>query len=596
MGALNLIKKIPISLRNEVWTAFIDSIAEELEMMNNETIKTKEALYNTDEMDYDRLIEISDLLGVVFDASINDSLDFLRREVQAIPFKIKYKSTVRLYLSFFRSLGRSGGVFIYYFKASSDALVRNSQNFLLNAHGHTPTIPFFHPSSDNFSGFVENVLKLDSGLVLDVENEGEIWTLDTVDSSLSTNHIGLEFFIDRIITKDFRDSSGNLIPNKEFLMTWEYMDFIQVNTSFSRRVKEVPHVGAQLTAICDSSKTINPLDSEYSIPALKLKALTTDAFADIESFLDLSYMEFGIGTHENLPTKEALVGEVMPTSLALRVARNYCLFDEKYDDATFMAAIAEYRGQQINRFALHDGTGYLLEDPYGSGVVDGVNNNFQGTLLFAPVQKGNIRFVFTEGGLEREILDDQKGNLTGEYAYGTVDYSTGQYYFSTDIEYRAHEVAFTGDGVTQIVNYSITLPSPVLSDVNNEVWVRYNVGGRTFVAKDDGAGNILDISGGYITTATVDYTTAQFYFEFSEPLTDGTLLELDFQYQKVTTPDINTEIRADYYFTIQSIEITEAGLFDQNNNMVAYATFPPVEFSSTKNHLNMGFLISKDVF
>lgn len=596
MEALRLLKKVPISLRNPFWSALIDAIDLEIQNMKAK-IEEKKSLYNIETMDYDRLIEISELLGVLFDASINDSVDFLRKEVEAIPFKIKYKSTATLYLSFFKSLTRQGDLYIYYFKASSDALVRNSQNFVTNAVGHTLPEPYFHRASTDFSGFVEDALKLDAGLALDVENEGEIWTLDTVDSQISTNHIGLEFFINQIITKEVRNDADELV-DKDFLMTWEYMDFIQVNTAFSRRVKEVPHVGAQLTVIADESMTVNPLDDEYSIPAIRVKSLVTPDYFNIESYLDMSYIEFGIGAQENLPTKEALSGEVMPTGLDQRVARNFILFDEKYDNDQFLGGISEYRGQEINRFSLHDETGYLLDNT-GLGAVDGYTDYFEGQLLFAPIQQGNVRITFTSNGFEKEVFDDRKGGLVSDDATGTINYTTGEYTLETDFIFETTDTIFTGDGETDLIEYEVTLPYPIETTVSSNpadthVWLRYNIGSRVFLAIDDGLGNFVDTSvEGHLTSGTVNYTTGEFSFQFDAPLTDGEDVTLRYSYRKVSTPDAGTEVRADYYFTIETIEITEAGLFDINDNMIAYATFPPIEFNSSKNHVNVGFLIRK---
>lgn len=599
MEQLRLVKKIPLSLRNPFWNALIDAIDIEIQTLNS-LIEEKNTFYDIDSMDYERLIEISELLGVLFNATINDSIDFLRREVKAIPFKIKFKGTAILYLSFFKSLNRKGDLFIYSFKASSDALVRNTQSFITDGVGHNFPDPYFHLASEDLSGFVEDALRLDTGLSLDVENEGDIWTLDTVDSQITTNHIGLEFFIDRLITKEVRNEADELIE-KEFLMTWEYMDFIQVNTAFSRRVKEVPHVGAQLTVFMDESMTVNPLDDEYSSPIIKMKALITPEYFDIESFLDISYIEFGIGSHENLPTKEALSGEVMPTGLDLRVARNFVLFDEKYDNDEFIGGISEYRGQEINRFDLHDETGYLLDNT-GFGAVDGYTDYFEGQLLFAPIQKGNVRILFTHQGLEREIFDDRKGELIGDFAKGTVDYTTGEYTLSTDFIFNAEDIIFTGNGTDTLIEYDVNLDFPIqnpsMSSYSGEkVTIKYNVGNRIFLAIDNGSGIFEDTSlEGHLITGTVDYNTGDFSFEFDAPITSGEDVSLEYSYRKVATPDAATFIKADYYFTIETIEITEAGLFDINNNMIAYSTFPPIEFNSSKNHVNIGFLIKKGSF
>jgi hypothetical protein len=292
----------------------------------------------------------------------------------------------------------------------------------------------------------------------------------------------------------------------------------------------------------------------------------------------------------------------MPTGLALRVARNFILFDEKYEDDNYLGVTAEYRGQQINRFTLHNGDGYQLDDAYGFGQTDGYSDYFQGELLFAPIQKGNVRFVFTHSGIQREILDDRRGYLVGEEASGTIDYNTGRYTINTDFNYQAEDTIFTGDGTTDLVEYNVTLEYPIQTSTSTDpaqphVWLRYVVNNKTYLARDNGLGSILDLSeDGYIETATVDYDTGVFYFQFTQPITLDSEVILQYQYRKVSTPDADSEIRADYYFTIQNIEITEVGLYDLNNKLIAYSTFPPVEFNSSKNHLNFNFLIKKGLF
>jgi len=263
-----------------------------------------------------------------------------------------------------------------------------------------------------------------------------------------------------------------------------------------------------------------------------------------------------------------------------------------------MGGIAEYRGQEINRFSLHDETGYLLDNT-GFGAVDGYTNYFEGQLLFAPIQPGNVRIVFENNGFEREIFDDRKGGLTSEEASGTIDYNTGEYTLNTDFAFTPEDTIFTGDGIVDIINYNVTLPYPIQTTISSDpsdihVWLKYNIDSRVFLAIDDGLGNFVDTSlEGHLISGTVNYDTGAFEFEFDSPITYGENVTLKYTYRKVSTPDAGTEIRADYYFTIKTIEITEAGLFDINDNMIAYTTFPPIEFNSSKNHVNLGFLIQK---
>lgn len=593
ISVLNSIDRLPPSIRSDFWIAFTKAFEDEiLEMISQ--IETKKTIYDIENMTYDQLLEITEILGVPFNATINDSIDFLRSEVRAIPFKIQFKDTVIVYQSFYKALSRLGQVYVYFFKTSSDSIVRSTKNLLLDLGGQDVTTPYIHRSAENYTGFIENALKLDTGLVLDVENEGEIWTLDTVDSQITTNHLGVEFFIDRLITKSWLNPETRQFEPREYLMTWEYHDFVQVNVDFSRRVVQVPHVGSHINIVLDNSGFVNPYDSEFTCPEIKLKGVTNIvALANLNSYLEIDKIEFGVGAYEDLPVKEG--GGTFPTKLHTRIAEKQVLFDEKYDNEDFYGSVAEYKGQQVNNFVIHDASGYKLSDTFGSGIVDGTNNNFQGELLFSPLQKQNIRFKFKKDLEEILIEDDGKGLLISEGASGVIDYDTGRYVFSTNFIYETQEEVATGDGEETLFTVE-ELPhdSDIVSDpVSPKVKVLYNIGNRRYIAFDDGLGVI---SGAFITVGTIDYITGELHLDFSEPITENETILIFYSFQRIYTPDAGSKVEVDYYFTNTVVEITEVGLWDEFNNLLAYATFPPIEFNKARNHLNFGFIIKKTPF
>lgn len=586
---LNSTDRLPPSLKADLWIAFAKAFEDELLNIISEKVEPKKYIYDIDNMDYDQLVEISDNLGVSFNATIDDSIEFLRQEVKAIPFKIQYKDTVIVYQSFYKSLSRLGQVYVYFFKSSSDNIIRSTQDLLLNLGGQDVTEAYQHLSAENFTGVVENALKLDTGLILDVENEGVIWTLDTVDSEITTNHLGIEFFIDRLITKDWLNPATEEFEPREYMMTWEYHDFIQVNVDFSRRVIQVPHVGSQTNVIVDISGYVNPYTTTYTIPDLKLKACVEPTrIGALASVYEIDRIEFGIGAITDLPVKEG--GGTFPSTLDIRIAEQSIFFDEKYESDDYFGVVAEYKGQRVNKFVLHDASGYALADAFGSGAVDGINNDFQGTLLFPPIKKQNVRFKFTYNLEEYIIEDDGKGVLVSEGAAGTIDYDTGQYVFSTDFNYTTTVSIGTGDGIETIFGATLTADSDIIA---GSVKVVYNIGNKRYIAYDDGVGNI---TGTNITTGTIDYSTLVISLEFSSPITNGENVNVTYKFNRIYTPDAATTIEVDYYFTNTVVEITECGLYNESDELVAYATFPPVEFSNSKNHLNFGFIIKKTAF
>ena len=456
MEALRLEKKIPPSLRGGLWSYLIDAV--DIEIQNFRTLVEKKlGLFIIEDMTYEDMIRTSKQLGVSFSVTVyGPTLDnalvssddptflaFLRREVEAIPFKIANKATVPLYESFYKSLSRDGQVFIYYYKSSSGGIVRSAKNPLVSLVGSVdPRLPYRYDSDQNYSGEVSNELQLDTGLDLDTLSSGKYWTLDTVTLQTSTCHIGIEIIIDRLVTKITSDSSGTPVSTT-FLLTNGFFDFIQKNFNFTRRVTEVPHVGAQLCILMDTSHTIDTvlMPRAHTVPTLSLDALTTPAFdtllatyPDNNAALQLYKIGFGVGAHA-LPS-QASPAVPLPTALQEHVASSYILFDEKYENSDWISVSGQYQGQEINDFLLHDVNGYQLGN-VGSGAVDGVNHAFTGTLLFTPIKKGQLSFYFMHAALQYEITDDGKGNLIitddsgNSGVVGSLSYTAGTYAFDT---------------------------------------------------------------------------------------------------------------------------------------------------------------------
>jgi len=584
------VDRLPPALQNAFWESFANAVEEEILRMIA-LFEEKKIMYDTNLMTEDQLREISVLLGVVFNATVDDSIEFLRKEVQAIPFKIMYKATIVLYQSFIKALSRIGQVYVYLYKSSSEAIIRSAEDILLQINAHDPLKPWIHYSAENFTGILEDALKLDDGLILDIEDsEGDTWTLDTVDSEITTNHLAIEFYVDRLITKSVLNEDTGLFEDKEYCITWEYMDFVQVNLDFSRRAIEVPHVGCHLNFITDNSGNVNPLDIEYTHPDIKLKACVDPVvFAGLASVYDLSYMEFGVGVQENLPVKEG--GGAFPLKLDKRVARSYIFFDEKFENNEWLGVVGEYKGQQINNFSLHDSTGYLLEDVYGDGACDGVNTEFRGTLLFAPLQKGNIVFKYESGNIKYLIQDDGRGVLSSDSVKGVVDYDTGRYSFTTNIIHTERSVMGIGDGIETVFSYNITVTEPLVANpADPAIKIIYTINNRRYIGNDDGLGNI---TGAYINIGSVDYVNSIIDLTFSDPPTEDSEIVVEYKFPRNYVPDNNSEIKVDYYFTYQTIEITEVGIYNTSDELVGYSTFPPLEFSNPRNHANLGFIIHK---
>lgn len=590
---IRTIKKLPPSLKGTFWEKLVSALQEELQEYRDEKVNIKALLFDIDNMGVDRLKQLSSMLGVYYDASINGDEAFLRREVEAVPFKILYKGTAILYKSFAKSLGRTGEMFIYFFKSSSNSLVRDSKSPLLTLPSHDPTTPFTLSSDENYTGFVQNDLMIDSDLILDVESEGVVWTLDTSNSEISSNHFALEYVIDRTITKQVRNINDILV-DKEFLMTQEYLAYLSGNVEFGRRAKEVPHIGSQLTLITDLSGFVDAASpgSAYSLPDIKAKIVANpDMFTIVSSIYDASYLEFGVGT-QPLSTRASPLA--FPTDLVSRVGRTYLLYDERWEDSQWMAASAEYLGQQINYLVIVN-TG-LPESP------DGSKTHFEFTLPYAPVQRGNVKITFQWDATDRVLFDDRKGKLISDFGTGTIDYLTGECTLDMDFTHTvspdiAVAPAYDDPDYPNKLEYSFSWDSASNPLIPGSCWIYFTIGDgvaqRKYAVQDNGTGNFVDLK---IASSNIDYNLKTVTITFTDPLTPQTELTGKYAYNRICPPDINSIITADYYFTNRIMEITEVGIFSKEHELLAYANFPPLEFASVQNHCNMMFTIKKNLF
>jgi hypothetical protein len=584
--ALRTEKRLPPSLRGTIYEAMVKAIAEEIREYRQAVKQQKQSFWDAAAMDRGRLIQISKTSNVPFTASLDETEEFVRQEILAIPFKMKYKGTATLYKSFFLAAGRIGQVFVYYYQSASHAIIRSAKNPVADLSVIPPGKTFLYESENDFSGFIEDALKLDSNLRLDIETGGAIWTLDTNDNLITINHIGLEFYIDRIIKKMVVTDDGTF--EREFLMTNEYLNFIRVNTEYGRRAKEVPHVGSQLSIQTDLSGIFDSFapGEPYTVPAVKVKAASrADAMSLIESIDDLTYMEFGTGI-QPLPSSVSGGTVRFPAGLAGRVSRIETIYKERFETNRSIGVAGEYVGQQINRYTLH--------------IANGVSKDFHFSVPYKPVRRGNVKIIMElKGAPSKVITDDRAGNLIGDYGQGAIDYNTGEIFLTTQFIKSSTEVPSIPPEYNDLFEPDKTHYEFILQNKNlipGSITMNFHVGDgadeRIIVTGDNGSGAFESNPG--IVSSSINYKAGGFDIHFAVPLTPGSLFEVIAAHPVDYTLPTGTEIIADYYFTQNTINITEAGLFNSAGDMICYAVFPPFEFSSVEHHLNLLFAFRKD--
>jgi hypothetical protein len=620
---LHTVKRIPPTIRGTVYEAMLQAVSEELAIWRAGIGEVKTTFYDVDLVDIDRLTALANEFGVPFITTVKSDLTWLREEVRAIPFKIFYKGTTTLYTSFITAVDRFGEIFVYTYREDLGGILKSMKSPFLEAEVTPQNKPFRHRSRGDFSGTIKTWISLDDEYNLDAGES--LWRLDTSSSEISTNHIGIEYWIDRTIQREKKQDGQSVI--EDFLMTKEYLDYLDACMEFGRRTKEVPHIGSQVSVQTDMTGLFNSFDPsmEYSVPDLKLKIVARpDLLTHAPTAYDIESIEFGIGTRELASVQNPSIP--FPMDLAYRVTRIPILFRDHYGNTDYIGAEGEYLGQTVQEIKLLSGGQWF----------DGSNKDFNFTLPIIPIQRGNVKFEFklpeSAGSLIYTVEDDKRGGLLSTYGKGTIDYKTGSGTLTTDFEYNTSEMITEEPDekkdrkhfVQELVPGSQVILTPgsikisfmIGEGVNQRMYLVqdeeepfYN--DNTGVSEPDNFLYNLSMPGGVdynerneeghfihpkILTGVINYRTRVVDIMFVDPLVDPEVRPFKCSYDypvNFALPE-GTELWVSYYFTQQTVSITEAGFRSRDGTLIIYATFPPIEFSSNNYHCNFLALVKRN--
>jgi hypothetical protein len=591
---LHTVKRIPPAIRGTVYEAMLQAVSEELAIWRAGIGELKTSLYDVDLVGIDRLTSLVTEFGVPFITTVKSDLNWLREEVRAIPFKIFHKGTITLYRSFIAAVDRFGEIFVYTFREDLGGILKSMKLPFDEAEITPQNKPFRHISKGDFSGTIKAWILLDNEYSLDAGES--LWRLDTDSSEISTNHIGIEYWIDRTIQRE--KIEGDKIILEEFLMTKEYLDYMESSMEFGRRVKEVPHIGSQISVQTDLTGLYNSFDPtmEYSVPDLKLKIVAKpDMLAHVLSAYDIEYVEFGIGSYEIASVQNPAIP--FPKDLEYRVARIPVLFRDHYGNKDYIGAEGEYLGQSIQEIKLLDGSQWF----------NGSNKNFDFIVPVVPVQNGNMIFEFklpeSAGSLVYTVEDDKRGGLLSTYGKGTINYKTGEGILTTDFEYNTSELIVEepiGETdrrhfVQELIKGSQVSLTP--GSIKISFMIGEGTNQRMYLAQDEEGSSSEE--GRFIhpeiINGTINYKTRVIDILFADSLVDPVIkpFKCDYAYRVNFALPEGTELWARYYFTQKIVLITEAGFRSRDGTLVIYATFPPIEFSSNNYHCNFLVLVKK---
>lgn len=193
-----------------------------------------------------------------------------------------------------------------------------------------------------------------------------------------------------------------------------------------------------------------------------------------------------------------------------------------------------------------------------------------------------------DGTLEEvNIFDDGNGSFEDDFITGTINYNTGELEVTFYHDYSVNgEVLVDGGDVSSL---SVALANTDLLEEANTHFIYYFFGGTQYVGEIDALGNI---TGTNISSGTVNFEDGTVTITFTGTV-DAIDITMNYIYRKTPTLSGSRKVYTQYK-SYDSIEITELGLMDENENLIAYSTFPPVQLANYRNHLSSLFLINKN--
>jgi hypothetical protein len=280
------------------------------------------------------------------------------------------------------------------------------------------------------------------------------------------------------------------------------------------------------------------------------------------------------------------------------------LFKDQLENANFIGAIGKYQGQSLNGFKILD-----------ESAIDGTEQSFKFKLPFAPIKRGNIKLEFylpDPDGETYEIFDNSRGVFLSHRGYGAIDYKTGDCTLLTKFNYTQVDnmepiVLPEQPDLTEGRTHFVKTLSEGESINPGSIWLTFTIGEdtnqRTYMVNDIPDSGDPPLFGHFEHSCIkpgkgiINYSTKEIDITFKSyyPVVDAFIKPFLCKYSfpiDYTLP-AGTILLASYFFTQQTIPITEAGFRNKDGVLLNYATFPPFEFSSTDYHLNFMILVKK---
>jgi len=267
---------------SDFWPQFIESIANEVSLIKEEDDKIA-YFNNIYEQLEDGNLDIAEKFGYTPNLVLNNSLDYVRRQSESIPFRISKKTTYLGYDLNFKMIERLGDVYNLFWSGSKLIRAIRWGSTFSNLDAMTNlTLPFTGVVADrNFSSINLGGLELmDDDNYLD---ESPPLLMDTGSITYPTKHLTIELIADQLVSRDL----------EEYIFYDSYFKYLEQGTEYNRQAPVVPHNGGQLNIITTSSGGYDffNIGGDYSTPLLKMKSSITYHYIVRENIVGLMQLD-----------------------------------------------------------------------------------------------------------------------------------------------------------------------------------------------------------------------------------------------------------------------------------------------------------------
>jgi len=224
-------------------------------------------------------------------------------------------------------------------------------------------------------------------------------------------------------------------------------------------------------------------------------------------------------------------------------------------------------------------------------VGDGTTKHFTGTLDYTNLYPGYLTMEYYSFPNWYHVTTNDKGEFVGDAITGTINYVDGTYDFITEKEIQILYELISHNTSESSLNYGMN-HSNIVPETTHLV---YSISDTNYDVVDidnlDGTGSFPVADG--ITASTITYATGHIEVTFSPTSTDSDSdVYTYYSYIADSTPSANSELLVEYKL-IDSLEITEAAIINEQGEVSIYATFPKSEFDSILNHIGLNFFVRK---